>query len=296
VHLLDLINKSPHLANVFKAVTLNGKSIVMTALLGLVLIYLYAIVMFNVTQDAILLDNYPDEDIPMCTNLLVCWVGAINEGLRASDIGAIMEPARPDEAFGMFVFNFVFQFTFWVLVITILLNVIFGIIIDTFGELRANHTFKKNHMENTCFVCGIDRFRLDTKGNGFERHIKEDHYMWWYLFLVVYLNAKESTAYNGWEQYVASKLKVDDFSFVPRNSAVVLKEVQEREEAESKMMSAKISSMYTTTETLAAEFAQLKEVQVSSHAEISQIKETQMSTLAEMEMLSVGFRRESQTY
>ena len=39
----------------------------MTALLGLVIIYLYAIVMFNVTQDTIVLDNYPDEAIPMCT-------------------------------------------------------------------------------------------------------------------------------------------------------------------------------------------------------------------------------------
>ena len=111
-----------------------------------------------------------------------------------------------------------YQLSFWAIVITILLNVIFGIIIDTFGELRADHLAKKHDMENTCFVCGVDRFTLDTKvrararvrltvtltvtltrtrtrtrtrartrtltltltltkGGGFERHIKEDHYM-----------------------------------------------------------------------------------------------------------------------
>ena len=30
-----------------------------------------------------------------------------------------------------------YQFTYYVIVITVLLNVIFGIIIDTFGELRT---------------------------------------------------------------------------------------------------------------------------------------------------------------
>ena len=79
-----------------------------------------------------------------------------------------MEPAGVDEL-GMFLFNIVFQFTFWVLVITILLNVIFGIIIDTFGELRADSAFKKHHMENTCFVCGIDRFTLDTQADIYAR-------------------------------------------------------------------------------------------------------------------------------
>ena len=50
-------------------------------------------------------------------------------------------------------------------------------------------------------MCGVDRFTLDTKGGGFERHIKEDHYMWNYLYLVVHLREKDATEYNGWEQH-----------------------------------------------------------------------------------------------
>ena len=133
--------------------------------------------MFAYAQDSVnLWSDIKDSEIPMCSNLLVCLVGALNEGLRASDIGSILDPVGPDEP-GTFVFNFLLSFTFWIVVITILLNVIFGIIIDTFGELRADHLAKKHDMENTCFVCGVDRFTLDTKGGGFERHIKEDHYM-----------------------------------------------------------------------------------------------------------------------
>jgi len=286
IHLLDLINKSADLTNVFKAVTLNGRSIVMTAIFGLVIIYLYSIVLFAFSQDAVILDNYPDEDIPMCTNLLVCWVGAINEGLRASDLGAILDPVGADEP-GTFVFNVVIQFTFWALVITILLNIIFGIIIDTFGELRADHAFKKNHMENTCFVCSIDRFTFDTKGGGFERHIKEDHNMWDYLYLVVYLRQKDPTAYNGWEQHVASKLKADDFSFMPRNTAIVLKEVQEREEAETRLLGERVASISSAVEALVRTVATTSEATETLAAGLQDLKEVQLSTLEQVNQLRV---------
>jgi len=125
-------------------------------------------------------------------------------------------------------------------VITILLNVIFGIIIDTFGELRADNAAKKHDMENTCFICGVDRFQLDTKGGGFDRHIKEDHYMWNYLYLIVHLREKDPTEYNGWEQNVADKIAVGDTSFVPVNNAISLAEHKEKEESESRELNTRM--------------------------------------------------------
>ena len=34
----------------------------------------------------------------------------------------------------------------------------------------------KDDMENVCFICGIDRFTFDTSGDGFEKHIRNDHW------------------------------------------------------------------------------------------------------------------------
>ena len=86
-----------------------------------------------------------------------------------------------------------YQFTYYLIVITVLLNVIFGIIIDTFGELRTTQASKRSNMENTCFICSVDRFTFDTQGGGFKRHIVHDHNMWSYLFMIVYLREKEPT-------------------------------------------------------------------------------------------------------
>jgi len=66
------------------------------------------------------------------------------------------------------------------------------------------------------------------------RHIKEDHYMWNYLYLIVHLREKSHTEYNGWEQHVADCIARSDTSFLPVNMAISLSEHKEREESESR--------------------------------------------------------------
>ena len=72
----------------------------------------------------------------------------------------------------------IYQILFWFIVITIMLNVVFGIILDAFAELRGNDQARKEDMENVCFICGLGRFTFDTQGNGFDKHIEEEHNMW----------------------------------------------------------------------------------------------------------------------
>lgn len=124
-HLLDVVNKSADLQNVFMAVTLNGRSIAMTALFGAIIIYLFAVVGYATDGSIFMLGNFPDPDVPMCTNLLSCFLNALNEGLRSGDIGSFMSPTTVDDV-GGYAFRFAYQFAFWAIVITILLNVIFG--------------------------------------------------------------------------------------------------------------------------------------------------------------------------
>ena len=43
-------------------------------------------------------------------------------------------------------------------------------------------------------------------GPGFEKHIKEDHYLWNYLFFIYSIKAKDATEYTGIESYVQEKV------------------------------------------------------------------------------------------
>jgi inositol 1,4,5-triphosphate receptor type 3 len=53
--------------------------------------------------------------------------------------------------------KFVFDCTFHILVIIIMVNILFGIIIDTFAQLRDEKQTKDDDKRNICFICNIDR-------------------------------------------------------------------------------------------------------------------------------------------
>lgn len=54
----------------------------------------------------------------------------------------------------------VYDLLFYFIVIIIVLNLIFGVIIDTFADLRSEKQQKEEILKNTCFICG-NCFLLD---------------------------------------------------------------------------------------------------------------------------------------
>jgi len=228
VHLLNLVEMSIDLKNVLRAVTQNGKSLAITAIFGVMIVYLFAIWGFIAFREHFETD---DGDF-LCLNLMQCTITTLNGGLRKGDVGEIMsntEWGNPGLIF--------FQFTYFAVVITILLNIIFGIIIDTFGELRSNKAAIEEDMANNCFVCSIDRYTFDRYTEGFVHHIKEEHNMWQYVFFLVYLHEKDPNNYTGAESFVNDLVKENDASWFPINQAIKLMEhLAQMEEAQTKVL------------------------------------------------------------
>jgi hypothetical protein len=42
----------------------------------------------------------------------------------------------------------------------IIVNLLFGIILDSFAELREKASFTKEDIKNKCFICNIDSFTV----------------------------------------------------------------------------------------------------------------------------------------
>ena len=105
-------------------------------------------------------------------------------------------------------------------------------------------------MWSTCFICGEERDHFEKQGEGFERHVKLDHNMWSYLFMVIYLREKDPTEHNGWEQYVFRLMRKEILSFFPSGNAIVLKEFKERERAEAASVETELRELRRLTEGL----------------------------------------------
>jgi len=225
LHLLDVVYRSETLLNVLRAVTIPGEQLLMTGALAVILLYIYSVLGFLFVRDSFMSDDFPDER--RCDKLADCFTTTIREGLINGGGMADTFIPKPVSEKVEFLKRFFFDLTYFVIVIIILLNVIFGIIIDTFASMREADDERTTDMTTTCFICSIDKNTFDRNGTPFAQHIKTEHNMWEYLYYVVYLKQKDETEYSGIETYVADKLEEDDTTFYPTEKAMCLDEDEE---------------------------------------------------------------------
>ncbi|KAK5964841.1 hypothetical protein GCK32_011469, partial [Trichostrongylus colubriformis] len=99
---------------------------------------------------------FHDKKIPSCSTLRMCIITTLNWGLRnGGGIGDVLRNIGPDEK--LFYYRIIYDLSFYVVLIVITLNLIFGVIIDTFGDLRTEKNDKEDILKNTCFICGLER-------------------------------------------------------------------------------------------------------------------------------------------
>jgi hypothetical protein len=122
--------------------------------------------------------------------------------------------------------QWIFYFTFDLAIRFVLLNVIRGITVDTFSELRIAKILRLKDTLETCFICGLHKqfFDRDRLSHGFIHHIRQEHNMWNYLFFIIYLWEQDKDDDDGLEQYVRRSIEKDDINWIPTNKAMGLSE------------------------------------------------------------------------
>jgi hypothetical protein len=232
-HLLDLVLMSNALQNVVRSVTSPIVSLGMTSILTLFCVYIFALLGFFLFDG----DFYnADAGVDECKTMILCFFTFVHNGLiPGGGIGDYMSFElgwQPYNAGGGFYEDLgytgrlIFDLLFFIGVLVLLLNIIFGIILDTFSELREDAKEKHDIMTGECFVCGIDKNVFDDEAmkngehKGFLRHISTEHNMWDYMFFIMFLENKDSTEFTGAETYVQTCLDKNDIKWVPKKRAL----------------------------------------------------------------------------
>ncbi|XP_053320394.1 inositol 1,4,5-trisphosphate receptor type 2 [Spea bombifrons] len=297
--LFDLVYREETLLNVIKSVTRNGRSIILTAVLALILVYLFSIIGFLFLKDDFIMEvdrlKTPDlgnfmprgslamvngachkEDCSAtvsmqgdgteadgieraCDTLLMCIVTVLNQGLRnGGGVGDVLRKPSKDEP--LFAARVVYDLLFYFIVIIIVLNLIFGVIIDTFADLRSEKQKKEEILKTTCFICGLERDKFDNKTVSFEEHIQAEHCMWHYLYFIVLVKVKDPTEYTGPESFVAKMIADKNLDWFPRMRAMSLVSSEsETEQNEIRNLQEKLESTMGLVKQLSGQLAELKE-------------------------------------
>lgn len=142
LHLLDVVIRFESLTDVVRAVTLNTNKLLSTGLLAMVIIYIFTTISFFYLQDT-LYDyqvNAFDSDYVgenMCESMFQCYMTIIDKGLTlGGGIGDYTESINYRDEIDKYYVKLAHDASFHILVKVILLNILFGIIIDTFAKMR----------------------------------------------------------------------------------------------------------------------------------------------------------------
>lgn len=327
LQLFDVVYREETLLNVIRSVTRNGRSIIFTAVLALILVYLFSIIGYVFFKDDFLVpvddeivshsgDGLPCNELPdvtlskpsgdaeqvcakdalqdvddgggggerrerACDSLVMCIITTLNQGLRnGGGIGDILRAPSSSvslhltkfygEIFylsfcvnlqeALFVARVIYDLLFFFIVIIIVLNLIFGVIIDTFADLRSEKQQKELILKNTCFICGLNRSAFDNKTVSFEEHIKSEHNMWHYLYFIVLVKVKDPTEFTGPESYVYGMVKSNTLDWFPRLRAISLAAVEVSEEQiELRSLQAQLETTQLIVTRLSEQLMELKD-------------------------------------
>lgn len=145
-YLHSTFSKAPNLSwsnqlalypNFFRALYQKSVELASTFFFMIILIYTYSFILADEFSD-----EFEDHSVRPCDSLILCFVYTINLGLRNG--GGIGDSLKfPDHNNSNFALITLIEISFFILINIVMLNIIFGLIIDAFSELRDSETEKR---------------------------------------------------------------------------------------------------------------------------------------------------------
>lgn len=205
--ILDLVRMSPSMRKILRSFTKNITMVMFTLVFCFILLFIFVAWSFRMDY------AYAFEDHNSCNDKFhphghcggSMWERALlhfDYGLINPLVGAYEDDPNPWESWDSHIFGFFYYFLFNLVASAI----ISGIIIDTFAEMRSDRKEVLEDLNTSCFVCDIEVVDFEQANHDFQEHIENEHNMWQYVWLKIYLRDKDPKEYKGLELHVAPML------------------------------------------------------------------------------------------
>ena len=227
IETLFIVAIFPSLLNIFKSFTTKFMSLFVCLLFTYLLVYVYNWISIFYLRKIISFEEVYDYKTgkytkePFCHSSIQCLLTLISYGTRAGGIADWLPMLSYKDNIELFIGKFVYDMTFLIIVINIMGTVTFGIILDTFGELRDESYNYENDKNNICFICQLSRDGCLLKNIDFNSHIKNEHKLWNYVYFLIYLHLYNPNDFSRIEGIVWDKLLENDYGWIPIDKSAV---------------------------------------------------------------------------
>lgn len=209
-HNLHVCNCSATLSKVFEALAITYDQVLGTVFLGFAIQYVFLAIGFLIFPKGY---GFADMDTSSCQSLWDCLLAHMDYGNRSA-------PVWHHESLTWIMAAFDYMYNLFV--ILILAAIISGIIIDTFSSMRSALGELTTDQTNNCFICNINRSKMERMMVKFDHHVGQEHYMWSYARFLMYLQECKASDLNGPESFVKDALDKQDYQFYPIGRAISL--------------------------------------------------------------------------
>merc|ERR1711988_1652100 len=254
--LLDIVTISPGLKSTIKAVTepiLDLLEVLMLMIFVVFVFTVYGLYFFgqyygangddafygtiksssddgwdDVGTDDPALENYISgvavpggHQLSTCPNLMLCFFETLDQGLRSGDIvDAVFDSASFADGLS-YADRVVFGMMFFLVVGVVLFDIVTGIILDKFGELREDTAARADYFGSTAFISGIENSAYEEVDSSFKFEVLNEEHQnrWAYVFFLAHLEVKSRAEYNGAETMVFKAIEANDTSWMPSNKS-----------------------------------------------------------------------------
>ena len=203
----------------------------LVSLLFLLFIFLFflANIGFNFFPEEFEVELSENQIGNVCSTLLECAITYFNQGVRSGGgIGDLLAPREFET--GMYWVRFFNDLIFFIAVSLMLLNMINGVIVSTFSQIREESNAKDEDINNKCFICNIDRVVFERMKIQFKEHTKNEHNVKTYIRFLTYLKLINEKDLDADQSYIIEEIKKREIKCFPVNISLATGEVTEDNE------------------------------------------------------------------
>jgi uncharacterized protein YneF (UPF0154 family) len=238
--LLAIVNLNPTLKGIALSIKVQRAELGASFLLMIALVYFYSNIgffFFNKNFEREIENGHPDN---FCSSLIFCFLTNVDAGIRARG-GAADQMVRIsyERNTKNYITRVIYDVTYFLICIIIMIDLVFGIILGTFAEMREKERVKTMDKYNHCFICHNTKNGVEKKDEDFNRHREIRHNLWNYVNYMLFLKLTPIEDLNAINSYARESLDDKNIIFLPsckddfdNENGIELNEEEKAEEEE----------------------------------------------------------------
>ena len=109
----------------------------------------------------------------------------------------------------------IYDVSYFLICIIIMIDLVFGIILGTFSDMREKERKHDSDKINNCFICHINRETVEKRKEDFQFHRDKKHYLWNYVNYMIFLKFSDTHELNASNSFARHNLDTKNICFFP---------------------------------------------------------------------------------